>query len=46
LGEGRATGLGCVVLSKVVEGDEEERGICVVREAGQSLGRLARWELV
>jgi len=46
LGEGRATGLGCVVLNKVVEGDEEERRICVIREAGQSLGRLARWELV
>lgn len=46
LGEGRATGIGCVGLSKVVEGDVEERQICVVREAGQSLGRLARWELV
>jgi len=49
LGEGRGTGVGCVLLEKVMNGGEdakENRQICIVREAGQTLGRLARWELV
>ena len=46
LGEGSASAMGCVALARVVqdEGGKEERRICIVREAGQGLGRLARWE--
>lgn len=46
LGEGSASAIGCVALARVVqdEGGKEERRMCIVREAGQGLGRLARWE--
>lgn len=46
LGEGSASAMGCVALARVVqdEGGKEERRMCIVREAGQGLGRLARWE--
>ena len=49
LGEGRGTGIGCVLLEKVLgdgDGAKENRQVCIVREAGQAIGRLARWELV
>lgn len=49
LGEGRGTGIGCISLEKVLEGGDEQkenRHICIVREAGQALGRLASWALV
>ncbi|KAK5018821.1 ribonucleases P/MRP protein subunit POP1-domain-containing protein [Cryomyces antarcticus] len=68
LGEGRGTGIGSILLFKVLEGrkdlakkegfqgSEYERGVqmakremrerfCIVREAGQGLGRLGRWAL-
>lgn len=46
LGEGSASAVGCVALARVVQ-DERGKGagkMCIVREAGQVLGRLARWE--
>ena len=73
LGEGKASAIGCVALSKVarvgaeVEAEAEAEGLkdgkggdiqgqghnglqknklCIVREAGQKLARLARWEFV
>lgn len=46
LGEGRSTGVGCLVLGKVLEGKGRERALCIVREAGQGIGRLGRWEIV
>lgn len=63
LGEGKGTGIGSIMLSKVVEykawnevnaagkdgksvpGTRDEH-LCIVREAGQVLGRLAKWEVV
>lgn len=45
LSEGLGTGIGSIVLSKVVNERQAEQKLCVVRDAGQSLGRLARWEL-
>lgn len=50
LGEGRSTAIGSVALARVAleDGDSgrEQRRLCVLREAGQGLGRLARWEFV
>ncbi|MCJ1228811.1 hypothetical protein MMC12_005474 [Toensbergia leucococca] len=56
LGEGRGVGVGCIAIAKVVgkEGGvgfgsnrrEKWGGLCIIREAGQGLGRLARWEAV
>jgi ribonuclease P/MRP protein subunit POP1 len=57
LSEGKGTGLGSILLSKVrgsTQGAKgkgqgkkiKERNICVVRNAGESVGRLASWELV
>jgi len=49
LAEGQGTGIGSIVLEKVVEsakkGGEEAR-LCVVRNSGESVGRLARWNLL
>jgi len=48
LGEGRGTGIGCIALARVWEGKDKggRQGLCIVREAGMSLGRIARWEVV
>lgn len=48
LSEGRGTGVGSILLSKVLESDAKpsERRMCIVRTAGERLGRLAGWELV
>ncbi|KAF1991744.1 putative ribonuclease P complex subunit Pop1 [Aulographum hederae CBS 113979] len=51
LGEGVGTGLGCLAVAKVVgggagDGDGDGRGLCVVRNVGESVGRLARWDVV
>ncbi|TLD30035.1 ribonucleases P/MRP protein subunit [Venturia nashicola] len=50
LGEGRGIGIGSLLVSKVLSdqegGEGKERCLCIVRDAGQSVGRLARWELV
>lgn len=49
LGEGQGTGIGSILLSKLVEEvrrhDEEDR-LCIVRNAGNGVGRLARWDTV
>lgn len=51
LGEGRCEAVGNVAVARVVGVDGEKskasaRNLCIVREAGQSLGRLARWVFV
>lgn len=58
LGEGKATAVGCVALLRVWQegtgygfvggggrGGGEMR-LCIVRDSGQSVGRLARWEFI
>lgn len=48
LGAGKGTGIGNVVVGRIKEGllsrDASER-LCVVRNAGEGLGRLATWTL-
>lgn len=48
LGEGQGTGIGSILLSKVAE-DILSRGqdgkICIVRNSGDTAGRLASWEI-
>ena len=49
LAEGQGTGFGNLLVSKVVEDTEgvsDEARLCVVRNAGADVGRLARWEVV
>lgn len=48
LSEGKGTGIGSIQLSKVlVPGAKpSERRMCIVRSAGEKLGRLGMWELV
>ncbi|KAL2871545.1 ribonuclease P/MRP protein subunit POP1 [Aspergillus lucknowensis] len=58
LSEGRGTGIGSILVTKVrdsTKGDKgvrgknkknQERNMCIVRNAGESVGRLAFWELV
>lgn len=51
LGQGRGTGIGCIAWARVVEEAKKGKngkvnGMCIIREAGQRTGRLARWELV
>jgi ribonuclease P/MRP protein subunit POP1 len=51
LGEGKGTGVANLFVRKVLGEDvekyvEKERFLCIVREAGQGLGRLAKWEVV
>lgn len=50
LGEGRGTGVGCIVLARVWDekkgSGRPKEGLCIVREAGMGLGRVARWVVV
>ncbi|KAH7418080.1 ribonucleases P/MRP protein subunit POP1-domain-containing protein [Cadophora sp. MPI-SDFR-AT-0126] len=52
LAEGRGVAVGSVVVKKILEGLKagnsggKERRLCIVRNAGEKMGRLARWELV
>ena len=48
LSEGIGIGIGSVLVSKVLagEGKGSEMFLCIVREAGQQFGRLARWESI
>ncbi|RMZ03759.1 hypothetical protein D0862_05539 [Hortaea werneckii] len=54
LAEGRGTGVGCLDVGRIagntaaVDGRRkgEEEGLCVVRNAGESVARLGRWEVV
>ncbi|EGP83384.1 uncharacterized protein MYCGRDRAFT_96729 [Zymoseptoria tritici IPO323] len=45
LGEGQGTDIGSILLERV-RGDGEENRLCIVRNAGTGIGRLARWDLV
>lgn len=56
LTEGKGTGIGSIVVSKVVEScppkdqstkkGSSERRVCIVRSAGERVGRLGLWEFV
>ncbi|KAL9103294.1 MAG: hypothetical protein Q9187_009022, partial [Circinaria calcarea] len=48
LGEGRGTAVGSVALERVTKEIKEggKGGICIIREAGWGVGRIARWSLV
>jgi ribonuclease P/MRP protein subunit POP1 len=49
LSEGRGTAVGNILLSRVLDDarqDGEEGRLCIVRNAGNTIGRLARWEIV
>ncbi|KAJ5437815.1 uncharacterized protein N7458_008813 [Penicillium daleae] len=48
LSEGKGTGVGSVLLSKVLLPNfkPSERKMCIVRTAGEKFGRLGVWELV
>lgn len=45
LGEGQGTGVGAILLERVHRKDPE-MSLCIVRNAGTGVGRLARWDLV
>ncbi|KAL9116366.1 MAG: hypothetical protein Q9187_007108 [Circinaria calcarea] len=48
LGEGRGTAIGSVALERVMREIKGggKGGICIIREAGLGVGRIARWSLV
>lgn len=51
LGQGKCEAIGNVAVAKVIgedirKGKGGEKNLCIVRESGQSVGRLARWEFV
>lgn len=53
LAEGKGVAMGTVVVAKVLEGlqrdrkkGEKEGRLCIVRNAGERIGRLARWQAV
>ncbi|KAJ5166142.1 uncharacterized protein N7482_004923 [Penicillium canariense] len=48
LSEGKGTGVGSILLSKVLLPNVKpsERRMCIVRTAGEKIGRLGVWELV
>jgi ribonuclease P/MRP protein subunit POP1 len=53
LAEGKGVAIGSVFVSRIVEGirSAKEAGdkggrLCIVRNAGESIGRLAKWEAV
>jgi ribonuclease P/MRP protein subunit POP1 len=45
LGEGQGTGVGAILLDRV-QADGVENRLCIVRNAGTGVGRLARWDIV
>lgn len=49
LAEGKGTAIGSILLSKVLTPEvpkQHERKMCIVRTAGEKVGRLGVWELV
>ncbi|MCJ1311239.1 hypothetical protein MMC25_004910 [Agyrium rufum] len=47
LGEGRGTGIGCLALEKVINKLKPgSQKVCIIREAGSGIGRVARWRPV
>ena len=48
LGEGRGFGIGCVAAERVWEQLKQgngKGGMCIVRDSGTAIGRVARWEI-
>lgn len=48
LSEGKGTGIGSILMSKVAESDAKlsEKKLCIVRSTGEKIGRLATWQIV
>ena len=50
LGEGKCEAIGNLAVAKVLgdgcKGKQADRYLCIVRESGQSVGRVARWRFV
>ncbi|KAJ5825248.1 hypothetical protein N7474_002386 [Penicillium riverlandense] len=48
LSEGKGTGVGCILLERVVGTNAKmsEKKMCIVRAAGEKVGRLGIWEVV
>ena len=51
LAEGKGVAVGSVVVEKILEGlrrdgKGKEGRLCIVRNAGEKMGRLASWEIV
>lgn len=50
LAEGKGVAVGSVFVERVLEGVRRGKGkegrLCVVRNAGEKMGRLARWEVI
>lgn len=49
LAQGYGTAIGNVLVAKVMEAEGvkgKEGRLCIVRNAGEKIGRLARWEAV
>lgn len=50
LTEGKGVGIGSVLFRKLANGGKQagrtEGSLCIVRNAGEGMGRLARWEMV
>lgn len=52
LAEGKGTAVGSVVVAKVLDGMERdgknrsEDKLCIVRNSGETIGRLGMWEVV
>jgi ribonuclease P/MRP protein subunit POP1 len=49
LSEGKGAGIGSIMVSKVAasgKGKARERRMCIVRSAGERVGRLGFWELI
>ncbi|KAK5115108.1 hypothetical protein LTR62_001805 [Meristemomyces frigidus] len=45
LSEGQGTGIGSLLIARVLESAGEEKRLCILRNAGESICRLARWEV-
>ncbi|PYH34065.1 ribonuclease P/MRP protein subunit POP1 [Aspergillus neoniger CBS 115656] len=46
LAEGKGTGIGSVLLSKVQKGKASGKNMCIIRSAGETVARVGFWELV
>lgn len=50
LGEGRASAIGSIAIERVLKQDHDDKNalckLCIIRDSGETVGRLARWELV
>lgn len=50
LAEGKGIAVGCVFAAEIIKGLRsaglKEGKLCIVRNAGEIVGRLARWEVV